>query len=80
MHYSCDQSKDQSQCKLAIKHYIHNSRTIVLEFIMVEKVNLLWLGKACPMQVLSAAIDHPFVSLGFTSATDYQKEVLSEFV
>ena len=32
------------------------------------------------MQVLSAAIDYAFVRIGFTSATDNQKEVLSEFV
>ena len=32
------------------------------------------------MQILSAAIDHAFVRLGFTSATGNQKEVLSEFV
>ena len=32
------------------------------------------------MQVLSTAIDHAFIRLGFTSATDIQKEVLSEFV
>ena len=32
------------------------------------------------MQVLSMGIDLTFVRLGFTSATDNQKEVLSEFV
>ena len=47
---------------------------------MVDYVNFPWLGKPFPMQVLCAAIDHAFVRLGFTSATDNQKEVLSEFI
>ena len=55
---------------LTIKHHIHKSHTIVLEFIMVEKVNVLWLGKLFFMQVLSAAINHVFDRLGLTSATD----------
>ena len=32
------------------------------------------------MQVFGVAINHAFVRVGFTSATDKQKEVLSEFV
>ena len=32
------------------------------------------------MQALSVAVNHAFVRLGFTSATENQKEVLSEYV
>ena len=38
------------------------------------------LGKPFPVQVFGVAIDNAFVKLGFTIATDNQKEVLSEYV
>ena len=47
---------------------------------MVEKISVPQLGIPFPKQVLGAPIDHAFVRLGFASATDNQKEVLSEFV
>ena len=47
---------------------------------MLEKVVVPWLSKLFPMQALNVVIYHGFVKLGFISATDNQKEVLSEFV
>ena len=46
-----------------MKHHICKSLAIVLEFIMVEKVSVLWLGKLFSMQVLDVAINYAFVRL-----------------
>ena len=54
---------------------MHKSHTIVLEYIMVEKVNMPELSKPFPLQLLGAGIHHVL-----DSATNNQKEVLSEFV
>ena len=42
---------------------------LILAYIMIESVDMPQLCKPFPMQVLSVAIDHAFVRLGFTSAT-----------
>ena len=47
---------------------------------MVEKVKVPWLSKLFPKQALSVTICHAFAKLGFISAKDNQKEVLSELV
>ena len=47
---------------------------------MIEKVVVPWLSKLFPMQALNVVIYHGFVKVGFISATDNQKEVLSVFV
>ena len=46
-----------------MKHHICESHAIVLEFIIVEKVSVMWLGKLFSMQVLDVAINYAFVRL-----------------
>ena len=54
-----------------MKHHICESHAIVLEFIMVEKVSVLWLGKLFSMQVLDVAINYAFVRLALERSVEW---------